>query len=162
MIAALLVGAGVGLGCLLVARGLRPPRPALEASLARLQPGRATTSEANVLGGRLEVEGARLGQRMAAALDSSGLRLSSTRSDLAVTGKPLERFYLDKVLFAVLGLVLFPAVAAAAGTVGLTLPVILPVWISLVFGVGGFLDAVAPLCQRLAEDEPRHLLIIDN
>jgi Flp pilus assembly protein TadB len=138
MIVALLAGGGIGLGVVLLVRGARPPRPALAASLRRLQPGRDATAETSVLGGRLEVGGARLGQRMAVALDSSGLRLTSTKSDLAVIGKPLERFYLDKVLFAVLGLVIVPAGAAAAGMAGMQLPVILPVWISLILGVGGF------------------------
>ena len=138
MIVALIAGAGVGLGVVLLARGTRPPRPALVTSLQRLQPGRDGTVQASVLGGRLEVGGARVGQRLAVALDSTGLRLASTRSDLAVIGKPLERFYLDKVLFAVLGLFVVPAVVAAAGVAGMKLPVILPVWISLALGVAGF------------------------
>src|SRR5207237_1516698 len=138
MIVALLAGAGIGLGVVLLVRGARSPRPALAASLQRLQPGGDGGPHASVLGGRLEIGGARLGQRLAVALDSSGLRLSSTRSDLAVIGKPLERFYLDKVLFAVLGLLIVPAAVAAAGIAGLKLPVIVPVWISLVLGVCGF------------------------
>jgi len=138
MTVALICGAGVGLGILLVLRGLRPPRPALAVSLERLRPGYTSPAVGGVLGGRLEIEGARLGERLALAIDKTGLRLTSTRADLAVTGKPLERFYLDKVLFAVFGFVFIPAVAALASMAGLSLPVIVPVWVSLVLGVTGF------------------------
>ena len=138
MILGLLFGGGVGLGLLLVARGVRPPRPALAASLDRLRPGYEDAVAGSALGGRLELEGARLGERLADSLDRSGLRLASTRSDLAVLGKPLERFYLDKILFAVVGFAMVPALAAIAGMAGFQLPVILPVWVSLALGVAGF------------------------
>jgi len=138
MILGLICGAGVGLGVLLVVRGARQPRPALALSLERLRPGYEDPAAASVLGGRLEVHGARLGERLALAVDRTGLRLASTRSDLAVTGKPLERFYLDKVLFAVFGFVFIPAAVAFTSAAGVSLPVIVPVWVSLVFGVVGF------------------------
>ena len=138
MILGLLCGAGVGLGVLLVLRGARQPRPALALSLERLRPGYEDPAAASMLGGRLEVHGARLGERLALAVDKTGLRLASTRADLAVTGKPLERFYLDKVLFAVFGFVFIPAAVAFASMAGVSLPVIVPVWVSLVFGVVGF------------------------
>jgi len=138
MILGLICGAGVGLGVLLVLRGARQPRPALAVSLERLRPGYEDPISASVLGGRLEVHGARLGQRVAVALDKTGLRLASTKADLAVTGKPLERFYLDKVLLSVLGFVFIPAMVAAASMAGVSLPVIVPVWVSLAFGVVGF------------------------
>ena len=138
MILGLLCGAGVGLGVLLVLRGARQPRPALALSLERLRPGYEDPAAASVLGGRLEAHGARLGERLALAVDKTGLRLASTRADLAVTGKPLERFYLDKVLFAVFGFVFIPAAVAFASMAGVSLPVIVPVWVSLVFGVVGF------------------------
>jgi len=138
MILGLFCGAGVGLGVLLVLRGARQPRPALALSLERLRPGYEDPAAASALGGRLEVHGARLGERLALAVDKTGLRLASTRADLAVTGKPLERFYLDKVLFAIFGFVFIPAAVAFASMAGVSLPVIVPVWVSLVFGVVGF------------------------
>jgi Flp pilus assembly protein TadB len=138
MMLGLICGAGVGLGVLLVVRGARQPRPALALSLERLRPGYEDPATATVLGGRLEAHGARLGERLALAVDKTGLRLASTRSDLAVTGKPLERFYLDKVVFAIFGFVFIPAAVAFASMAGVSLPVIVPVWVSLVFGVVGF------------------------
>ena len=128
----------MGLGVLLVLRGARAPRPALAAALERLRPGFEDPSADAMFSGRLELEGARLGRRLATAMDRSGLRLASTRPDLAVSAKPLERFYLDKVLFAVVGFVLVPAFAGGMTLVGVKLPVIVPVWVSLLLGVGGF------------------------
>jgi Flp pilus assembly protein TadB len=116
---------------------VRAPRPSLAASLDRLRP-QHDGGFAQGGGGRLQVEGARLGRRLAETADRSGLRLASTKADLAVTGKPLERFYLDKVLFAVVGFVLVPALIATVGFIGLRLPVIVPVWVSLVLSVSGF------------------------
>ncbi|MBV8305691.1 MAG: type II secretion system protein, partial [Acidimicrobiia bacterium] len=138
MILGLICGAGVGLGALLVVRGIRPPRPALASALERLRPGYEDPVARSVLGGRLELQGARVGERLALAVDKTGLRLASTRADLAATGKPLERFYLDKVVLAIFGFVFIPAVIAAASMAGVFLPVIVPVWVSLVFGVIGF------------------------
>lgn len=138
MIIALICGAGFGLGGLLLFRGSRPPRPVLAAALDRMRPDYVDPATSTVLGGRLEVEGARVGKRLAVAMDSSGLRLASARADLAVIEKPIERFYLDKVLFGIVGLVLVPAFVAALGIVGMKLPVIVPVWVSILLGVGGF------------------------
>lgn len=138
MIVALVCGAGVGLGGLLLYRGARPPRPALAVALDRMRPDYVDPAASGVLGGRLEVEGARLGRRLAAIIDSSGLRLASARSDLLVVEKPIERFYLDKVAFAVLGFLLVPALVASLGALGMVLPVIVPVWVSVVLGAGGF------------------------
>jgi Flp pilus assembly protein TadB len=137
MLAPLCCGAGVGLGLLLVWRGVRPPRPALAAALERLEPGRAD-GVTTAFGGRLETGGARVGQRLAAAIDGSGLRLASTRSDLAVIDKPLDRFYLDKVLFAAVGVLLVPALVATFSIVGVRLPVIVPLWVSVALGGAGF------------------------
>jgi tight adherence protein C len=138
MIIALLCGAGVGLGGLLLYRGSRPPRPVLAAALDRMRPDYVDPAASTVLGGRLEVQGARLGKRLAAAMDSSGLRLASASADLAVIEKPIERFYLDKVLFTVVGLLFVPALIAGLGMAGMKFPVIVPVWVSLLLGVGGF------------------------
>ena len=82
MIIALICGAGVGLGGLLLVRGARPPRPVLSAALDRMRPDYVDPSASSVLGGRLEVGGARVGHRLAMAMDSSGLRLASARADV--------------------------------------------------------------------------------
>jgi len=138
MIVALLCGAGFGLGVLALVRGAHPPRPSLVAALERMRPDYVDPAASSVLGGRLELEGARLGRRIAVAMDRSGLRLASASADLSVIEKPVERFYLDKVLFSVVGLMFVPATVAVLGVVGIGLPVIVPVWVSLLLGVGGF------------------------
>lgn len=135
MIAAL-AGAGVGLGLLVVARGIRPARPSLELSLVRLRGSEAAGRERT---SALEAGGARLGEKIATALDNSGIRMASARQDLAILGKPLERFFFDKVLFAVVGFVALPVGSALAALGGSSVSIAVPIWVSLVLGVGGFL-----------------------
>ena len=137
MIAALFCGAGVGTGLLLVARGLLPSRPTLAEALAQLrrapEPGRAA------------VEGAgfatRLGRPLAALLGRSGpeaLVLPGVRRDLAVLGRSPERHLAEKVTLGLVGLLLAPACAALLALGGTNVPLVLPAWAALVFGLSGF------------------------
>ncbi|MDQ3573442.1 MAG: type II secretion system F family protein, partial [Actinomycetota bacterium] len=131
---ALLSGAGFGLGLVLVARGLWPPRPSLAVSLERL---RASADGAARPSHGVAPPQA-LGARFATALDRSGLRLASTHRDLAILGRPTERFFVDKVLFATLGVALLPSVVAVLSLAGVHVPVVLPAWASVGLGLGGF------------------------
>ena len=129
---ALLAGAGVGLGLVLVLRGLWPARPTLAASLAALQVDGA--------GGAGQGQGPApgLGARLVATLDRSGLRLAGVGQDLAIVGRSAERFFADKVLFAAVALALLPAVAAVLALAGIAVPVLAPAWASLALALGGF------------------------
>lgn len=131
---ALVCGAGVGLGLVLVLRGLWPARPTLAASLEALQVGGDGVGRADQ--GLTRRQG--LVARLATALDRSGLRLASTRQDLAVLGRAPERFFADKVVFAVVGLALLPAVVAVLALAGIGVPVLAPAWASLALALGGF------------------------
>jgi hypothetical protein len=135
MIAAV-AGAGVALGIVLVVRGLRPARPALAVSLAQLRGVDVMAS--GDAASALEARGARVGRRLAEALDNSGIRMASTRQDLAVLGKPLERFFFDKVFFAVVGLVALPGIGFVASQGGIRISVVFPLWASLAMCAGGF------------------------
>jgi len=60
------------------------------------------------------------------------------QADLAIVGHPVERFFADKALFALVGALLVPSVVALLGLGGVVMPLVLPVWTSLVLGVVGF------------------------
>ena len=155
MIAALLLGAGVGAGLLLVARGLFPPRPSLAEALAEL---RRVPQPTNVLaeddpGGFA----ARLGRPAAGALTRAGagwLVPGALRRDLAVLGRQPERHLAEKVALGLVGLLFAPVVTALLALGGATVPVIVPVWAALVLMAGGFfipdlgVHAEAARCRR--------------
>lgn len=139
MILALLCGAGFGAGMWLVLRGLYPPRPSLAQALAQLRrlpkpaPAVATETEGGFA--------ARAGRPLAAALTRSGggrLVPGSVRRDLAVLGRSPERHLAEKVTLALVGLLIVPAVTALLLMGGTRLPLVAPVWGSLVLLVAGF------------------------
>jgi hypothetical protein len=133
---AVLVGAGVGLGLLLVIRGLWPARVPLALALERLETGAEREDETPRDG--LGARGSELGRLLSQALDNLGLPMSSSRQDAAIVGKPLERFYLDKVVFALAGFLGLPAAVAAMSLSGTNVPLAVPLWAAVVFGVLGF------------------------
>ncbi len=147
MILALVTGAGVGLGLLMLARGLAPPRTPLAAALARLEvdtarpstwqpsPTRAARPSAAEGGGWGVALTGRPLARLAARL---GLQPSWLRRDLAIMGRPLERHLADKAVLALFGLLLAPATAAGFAVIGISLPLPLPLAASLLLAVGGF------------------------
>jgi len=138
---ALLSGLGFGFGLLLVVRGLRPARPSLATSLerARSVPAAGSLTTRTLPGaGPGAASGSGVGARLAAELDRPGLRLASVQADLAIVGHPVERFFADKALFALVGALLVPSVVALLSLGGVVMPLVLPVWTSLVLGVVGF------------------------
>jgi hypothetical protein len=141
MIVALLCGATAGAGLWLVARGWSPPRPSLAQSLAYLrtvpEPARVVTVSAPAGG-----FAARFGRPVAHALTrESPSRLflgRRVRQDLAVVGRSPEVHVAEKCALALFGFLLVPAATALAALGGLTVPLLVPLWGSLVFGVVGF------------------------
>ncbi|HEY3811319.1 MAG TPA: hypothetical protein VGL49_07780, partial [Acidimicrobiales bacterium] len=139
MIGALACGAGVGAGLWLIVRGLYPPRPSLAHALAQL---RRLPEPAPVL--TPEVEGgfaARLGRPAADALTRAGagwLLPASVRRDLAMLGRSPQRHLAEQVTLALVGLLFVPAVAVLLALGGAHLPLLVPVWASLVFMAAGF------------------------
>jgi Flp pilus assembly protein TadB len=139
VILSLVCGAGVGAGLLLVFRGLYPPRPSLAQALAQL---RRLPEATPVL--VPETEGgfaARLGRPAADALTRAGagwLLPGGVRRDLAVLGRSPERHLAEKVTLALVGLLFVPAVAALLLLGGAHLPLVVPLWASLIGAVAGF------------------------
>ena len=113
---ALIAGAVVGLGLLVLVLALKPARTGIAAGIARLdhdrQPARFSVSEAILTNEGLSDWRVRLGSRIAVAFESRGLRVQSLRSDLAVLGRSLEGFLASSVLFAVGGLLFGPILVA--------------------------------------------------
>jgi len=147
VILALVTGAGVGLGLLMLARGLAPPRAPLAAALARLEvdtarpsgtwqpPGPAARPSAADGGGWGVALAGRPLARLAGRL---GLQPSWRRRDLAIMGRSLERHLADKAVLALFGLLLAPATAAGLAVIGISLPLQLPLAASLLLAAGGF------------------------
>jgi tight adherence protein C len=139
MITALVCGAGVGAGLWLVVRGLYPPRPSLAQALAEL---RRLPEPAPVL--TPELEGgmaARLGRPIAEVLgrtNAGWLVPAKVRQDLAVLGRTPERHLAEKVTLALVGLLFVPAIAVLLALGGAHLPLVVPLWASLIFMVAGF------------------------
>jgi tight adherence protein C len=139
VILALACGAGVGGGLWLIFRGLYPPRPSLAHALAQLRrvPEPAPGFGSEFTGGFA----ARFGRPIADALGRTGagwLVPSRVRSDLAILDRSPERHLAEKVTLAIVGLCFAPAIAALLFLGGARLPLVVPLWASLIFMVGGF------------------------
>ena len=140
MILPLVCGAGVGAGLFFIVRGLYPPRPSLAQALAQLRRVPEPTSV-------LSADGdagfsARLGRPAADALTRRGggawLIPTSVRRDLAILGRSPERHLAEKITLALVGLLFAPAVAALLLLGGAHVPLVVPLWASLLFMVAGF------------------------
>ena len=139
MILALVCGAGVGAGLWLIIRGRYPPRPSLAHALAQLrrlpEPAPVLTAEPD--GGLA----ARLGRPIADRLvqtRAGWLLPAGVRRDLAVLGRSPERHLAEKVTLALVGLLFAPAIAVLLTLGGAHLPLVVPLWASLIFMVAGF------------------------
>jgi tight adherence protein C len=141
MIVALLCGATAGAGLWLVARAWCPPRPSLVQALAFLragpEPEHVVTTDAQSGG-----VAARFGRPVARALargEPSRLLLGHrVRQDLAVVGRSPEVHVAEKSALALFGLLFVPAAIALAALGGLHVPLVVPLWGSLVFAIVGF------------------------
>ena len=139
MITALICGGGLGAGLWLIIRGLYPPRPSLAQALAQL---RRLPEPAPVL--TPEMEGgiaARLGRPLAEMLgrtNADWLLPGKVRQDLAVLGRAPERHVAEKVTLAVVGLLFVPAFSVLLALGGAHLPILVPLWASLILMVAGF------------------------
>jgi tight adherence protein C len=139
MIAALLCGAAFGTGLFLVVRGAAPARPSLADALTQLR--RLPEREPIITSGDSGGFAARLGRPFARPLVRAGagvLVWSRVRRDLAVLGQSPERHLAEKVTLGLLGLLLAPACAALLALGGASLPLAIPLWATVLCGVGGF------------------------
>jgi Flp pilus assembly protein TadB len=140
VITAGLLGAGTGLGLLLLARGLRPPRLSLAQTLAALHPTPPSPS-ADAAGAATSAGGwaVRLGRFGVPLLSRLGLPRPRTRTDLALCEKDPAAHTAEQVTAAAAGFVLPVAAAAALSLAGIHLGILIPAWLSLVLAAAGLL-----------------------
>jgi Flp pilus assembly protein TadB len=120
----LLLGAGCGLGLILILRGLVPARPSLAKTLASLH--QAPLVDAGPQPIRLRL--------LAAPLRGVGLPRARTRADLAVLERPVASHLADQMLAVLAGLILPPLAVAVLTTAG---PIV-PLWASLAGAAAGW------------------------
>lgn len=140
MIGALVAGAATGCGVWLLARSIAPPRAPLALALAALYRRPPPVTGSSRSRSPQTTLGLLAGAVGRVVMPLSG-RLQTNRvlADLDMVGQPLQVWVGRKVLFALVGLAYIPMLAWVAAANGLQVPVVVPVWVSLGFAVGGFL-----------------------
>lgn len=142
MTAAILAGAGIGLGAILIAIGLWPARPDPLTALARLDAAagwRPTSwTSAAAPPGRPGWLTTTLGGRAAAALASRGWLRPSLRSDLRVLDLDPATFAAAKLGWALTGLLAPALLTAVSRMAGIGVPLLAPAWLCLGGALAGF------------------------
>lgn len=129
---AILTGATVGLGAALIIWRLAPAQPDLATALDRLAPERGTRDFEKV-----DANGSlpdRLGIWVQRTLPAVSLGRTPVR-ELAMLRIPVHRYYGEKALFFLLGVLFPPVLTALCFLFGFTPPVVLPLGASLALGV---------------------------
>ncbi len=147
---AALIGAGLGTGCLILLRALRPrPIPIAVAVRALHQPGRPVTAKRIEPQADLRQLLGRSGARIMAAF---GLADSGVLAEqLRVLDKPIERHAYEKLLAATAGFVLPLFVFAGLTAGGLAVSPAPALIATLVLAVGGFLYPDLPLAEKVEQ-----------
>lgn len=152
MTAALLAGAGIGVGLLLVVLGLRPAAPTLAAALAEIDAARWTPPPAaaaarGTLAGRLA---GRLVRVLRREWTGRGWLTPTLRADLDVADVDLDAFLLRKLGWATAGLLAPALIAFAWSALGASVPLLVPLWMSVCAAVVAFLLPDVSLRQAAA------------
>ena len=136
-----LLGGLAGLGLFLLGYALRPPRPPLARQLAAFDAARRGGNGRWHPAGNGASDGLRgqLGGWLERVCADQGLEFPSVRANLSLTGGSLEVFLATKVLLAVAGLLLGPALVLMAGLAGIRFPVVIGIWLGVVLAVVFFL-----------------------
>lgn len=129
MTAALILGVAVGLGVILVATGLLPARLSLAEALGRLD------AAPQMRAGRSEVWWVRILGVPFVETSAGRLATRSARQDLRVIGRSPEEHVARQVLMLAVGLLWAPATFGLMALGGVDVSFVLPVWVSLVFGL---------------------------
>lgn len=133
MLPGLLAGIGLGLGCWLVARGLRPAARPLAVTLAELERPRWGAVPVSRRGWSGRVRAAAM-----ALVESSGRDLGPLHRDLALVERTIERHAVDKLTMATLGAVLPVGFALTITAGGVAAPPLMVAVGCTAGAVGGF------------------------
>lgn len=130
----MLLGAGVGVGVLLVSRSVAPRPTPLDAVLTSLAERGSAVS-----GDDKPIESSdRLGRAARRTIEGAGVDLGRYRNDLHVVDRTTNRHALDKIAGGVAGLLLPNVVGVALTTIGIGPPLGLVAVLSLGTAVVGF------------------------
>lgn len=135
MTTAILAGAVAGIGLFLLVLALIPRRVSLSRQIAAFDAGRAAPRVRSATQREDEKESQasrRLGAALAKFCAEQGWEFPSIRANLSLTGKSFESYLAGKVLLAVFGLIFVPLLAILAGLGGISVPVVIPVWVGLI------------------------------
>jgi len=136
MTAAIVVGAVCGLGLFLLGFGLIPQRASLARRIASFDAD-AARAPLGAAGPAGEASDSGLTRRLGAGLVSfcneQGWEFPSLRASLRLTGRSLENYLATKVLLAILGLLLAPALIVLLSLARVRVPFVVPVWVGVAF-----------------------------
>lgn len=130
-------GALVGLGVALLIWRLVPAEPDLRDALDRLSPNHSRRTPATASPAAVDTT-ERLGLWGIKTLPAGMWARTPTR-ELAILRKPLSRFYGEKILYALLGLVIPPLLTVLFNTFDAGLPLFVPVFASIALAAVMFL-----------------------
>jgi tight adherence protein C len=156
----MLCGAVVGVGLLLGLRLLDRTTPDGAVGLMQLDADRRRfRQEVNLTADRRHesesLRARRLGGNLRRALESRGLQLPpAIRADLGVTGRSMEAHLASSLMSAVAGLLVPILLLAPVGVVTGGIPIVVPIWMSLVGAAVGLLLPTAQL-RTVAADRRR-------
>ena len=130
---AILAGALVGLGIALMVFRLAPVRPDLAAYLKNYSPTTTANAEATKLHGTGDSRD-RLGWWLMNQLPLTSL-LKVPAKELAILRRPVHRFFAEKFLFGILGMIFPTLMYAVVYVIGVHLPIYIPLGASLLIGI---------------------------
>ncbi len=133
----LIAGAIIGIGLVIIISRLVPATPDLRAFLDNLSSTESTITAVDTQAGAANITD-QIGLWLMRTLPTGWL--IPARSDLAILRKPLYRFYGEKAVFGLVGLVLPLAIGvlatATAALFGFSIPIYIPIGVSLLTAVG--------------------------
>lgn len=150
MTPAVLLGAGFGLGIVLLVTGLYPARPRLAVALERLhRPGIRLPGATESTARRQPLVTRLLGSSWAAS-DLGQRIVRSTAADLRIVGLSPEEHLAHRVSVALVGMLWAPISATLMATAGVAVPSVLTLWVSLALAPAGFFVPAIELRARAA------------
>lgn len=162
---AVILGAGIGLGFVMLASAARSkPTPLAEvvARLDRLQPSIAELAKAPAVGyGELATWQQRLGRLGIRSIESLGfIDVGILRERLRILDKSMERHAYEKVFAAVVAFAIPVVMLVALQLAGISVSIVLILLVSCALGIAGFLYPDLPLGEAVEQRQRgfRHAL----